>query len=206
MSYSQNKEDLFLLKRFNGKTGTVLEVGANSGTYLSNSKLFIENGWSAHLLEPGETYSDLKELHKDNPKVRTYNYGIAKENGSKTFYQSGTHDGSNTDLGLVSTTVPKEMERWKGVDFTETVAEFKTFSTFWNEAGKPTFDVISIDVEGNDWDVLQQIDLKEVRCRYLIIEWNSIMDLKIKFDRYCLKYRMKPIKRNAENIIYSIAP
>lgn len=203
-NYSQSQEDIFILKRWKGKQGTVLEIGANTGLYLSNSKLFIEHGWSAYLLEPGETYSDLKELHKDNPKVKTFNFGIAKECGIKTFYQSGTHDGSNTDLGLVSTTVPKEMERWIGVEFKETEAEFLTFDKFLTLVDKPIFDIISIDVEGCDWDVLQQINLKEVRCRYLIIEWNSIRELKRKFDNYCSKFRMKPIKQNAENIIYSI--
>lgn len=202
--YAQNAEDVFIYSRI--KSGTILEVGANSGTYLSNSKMLIEKGFSAYLLEPGETFKDLQELHKDNPKVHTYNLGIARENGVKTFYQSGTHDGSNTDLGLVSTTIPKEMERWVGVEFKETEAQFVTFGKFWNDTGRPTFDVISIDVEGLDWDVLQQINLKEVKCRFLIIEWNSIKELKNKFDAYCAKYRMKPIKQNAENIIYSIRP
>ncbi len=201
-SYSQSQEDLFIYSRL--KSGTVLEVGANSGTYLSNSKMLIEQGFKAYLIEPGETYQELSELHKDNPNVHTYNFGIAKKSGVQTFYQSGTHDGSNTDLGLVSTTVPKEMERWKGVEFKETKCDFKSFNEFWNLTGQAKFDVISIDCEGNDLDILIQINLRKVGCKMLCIEWNGVKKLAEKFKAYCRKYGMKEIYRNGENLIYSI--
>lgn len=200
--YAQNGEDLFVYDRL--KQGTVLEIGANSGTYLSNSKLLIEKGWTAYLVEPGETYKELQELHKDNPYVHTFNFGIDVSDGIKTFYQSGTHDGSNTDLGLVSTIIPKEMNRWNGVEFKETKADFKTFSSFWNSIGNATFDFISIDVEGLDWEVLSQIDLKKVRCNILCIEWNGNKELRKMFGIYCSKFGMREVHKNPENIIYSI--
>lgn len=201
-SYSQSQEDLLVLKRL--KKGTVLEIGANSGEYLSNSKLLIENGWTAYLIEPGKTFIDLKKLHEGNDSVHVFNFGIATENGKKTFFESGEHEKGKGDVGLVSTAVKSEMDRWLGVEFTETEVDFVTFDNFWRSTGKPKFDFISIDCEGFDWSILQQINLKEVGCKILCIEWNGIKPLKALFDKYCRKYRMREIHRNGENIIYSI--
>lgn len=44
MSYSQNKEDLFILALFD-RPGTYLELGAGDGTHFSNCRLLRENGW-----------------------------------------------------------------------------------------------------------------------------------------------------------------
>ncbi|NBO23595.1 hypothetical protein EBU94_09705 [bacterium] len=75
--YSQNSEDVFLLdfwkQKFGNSKGTLLDVGANDGKTLSNSLLFIENGWKAHLFEPSNpTFQKLVELHKGNENVRCY--------------------------------------------------------------------------------------------------------------------------------------
>lgn len=201
-SYSQSGEDLVIFNKI--KSGTILEVGANEGELLSNSKMLIEQGFKAHLIEPGETYHKLAELHKDNPNVYTYNFGIAKNSGFQTFYQSGSHDGSNIDSGLVSTMIPKEMNRWKSVDFKETKCDFKTFNEFWNLTGKDKFDVISIDCEGMEYDILTQINLKKVGCKMIILEWNGNKKTEAKFKAYCRRYRMREIHRNSENLIYSI--
>ena len=52
--HSQNGEDLIVseaLRRMQIETGKVVEIGANDGLWLSNSRHLIEHGWSAVLVE-----------------------------------------------------------------------------------------------------------------------------------------------------------
>ncbi|MEO6633733.1 MAG: hypothetical protein ABIN13_18470 [Mucilaginibacter sp.] len=90
MGYSQNNEDEFVLKYFGSFKGTLLEIGANDGADLSNSKLLIENGWHAHLVEPGSTCADLFLRHSLNPNVHIYNYGIGDRDEKVNFGKAAT--------------------------------------------------------------------------------------------------------------------
>lgn len=204
-SYSQNGEDLIIFKYLNenGILGTLLELGANDGTTLSNSKLLIDNGWSAYLVEPSSVFNTLKELHKNNPGVVCINKAISGSDGHFTFLESGAHVKNGVDRALVSTMVDSEAERWKGVDFKQTTVESWTFRTLLSKTVHKEFDFISIDIEGMDWIVLQQIDLNEVGCQVLCIEHNSSMSLARQFTEYCNKFGLKEIHRNLENIIFA---
>lgn len=206
-TYSQNREDLFVLKHFGNYKGTLLEIGSNDGQTLSNSLALIQQGWKAHLIEPGRTFSDLVKLHYTNPNVSLYNYAIGGEFQTEaTFFESGAHVIGGKDMGLVSSLDFDETERWRksGVQFTETKVPVKTFREFWNEAGKPQLDYISIDAEGYDWDILQQIDLKEIGCKCLVIEWNGDGVLSDKITRYCNMQGLKFANMNRENLIFTI--
>lgn len=199
-SHSQNSEDVYVLNHFGDYKGNLLEIGANEGVTFSNSKLLIENGWNAWLVEPGETYKQLYTLHKDNGRVHIYNIGIGDKNEVVKFYESGAHVPDGTDRGLVSTLVAEQMERWKDVEFTERFIKLETWKHFYNRIGNPKFDFISIDAEGYDLLILEQMDLDEIGCKCLCVEWNSIQELAEKFVKYCKGYKVA--HANAENIIF----
>jgi len=208
--YSQNSEDVFLLdfwkQKFGNSKGTLLDVGANDGKTLSNSLLFIENGWKAHLFEPSNpTFQKLVELHKGNENVRCYNCGLSNETGMKLFYESGTllNDG---DVDLVSTTQDSEFNKWKGrVSFTESLAFFYNWQDWIKFAlvENEKFDFVSIDAEGEDWKILSQIDLTKHDCKILCVEWNSIPENDRLFTHYANSHNLFEIQRNAENIIFA---
>jgi FkbM family methyltransferase len=199
MGYSQNNEDEFVLKYFGDFKGTLLEVGANNGIDLSNSKLLIENGWHAHLVEPGTTCADLFLRHSLNPNVHIYNYGIGDRDEKVRFWESGNHVPHGKDKGLVSTADFEETKRWPHVAFTECEIELVKWDTFYNES-RSMFHFISIDAEGNDWTILRQIDLRAVGCRVLCIEYNSDLELLWRFKKYCKGYHLAV--RNTENLIF----
>ncbi|ASU34398.1 FkbM family methyltransferase [Mucilaginibacter xinganensis] len=201
-SYSQNREDLFVLDYFKGFKGTLLEIGANDGRTLSNSLLLIENGWNAYVLEPGSVCGDLFLLHKDNCKVHVFNYGIGERDEVVKFYESGTHVSNGSDKGLVSSTHYNETLRWRksGVQFTEREIQLVSFENFYNSIENPVFDFISIDAEGHDWTILKHIDLKDVRC--LVIEFNGDNELQARFSIYCASYGLKLAIINNENLIF----
>lgn len=202
--YSQNLEDQFITDYFTGFTGTLLSVGENDGETFSNAKALIDLGWSAHLLEPASVFYQLKRLHMDNKNVHCYNLAIGETDGITTLFESGAHVHGGTDKALVSSLSGEETERWRksGVIFHEKQVPVCTFKSFWEIADRPQFDFISIDAEGFDWIILQQIDLATVGCKCLVIEWNSDENLKQQFCEYCQKFGLIYIFKSRENIIF----
>jgi hypothetical protein len=68
MTYSQNREELIIEKLINSSSSTnfLVELGAGDGFHLSNSRYFIDKGWSAILIDAdNKGNSDVKQ-HKIN--------------------------------------------------------------------------------------------------------------------------------------------
>lgn len=206
--HSQNREAEIAINYFKGRKGMLLEVGANNGKDLSNSYDMINLGWSAVLLEPSTVCEQLAMLHLGNPKVKVLNVGIGERHEFVTLFQSENHVPDGKDKALVSSVDFKETQKWreKGVIFHEVPAEMIHFEKFYDLVGKPKFNMISIDTEGQDWKILQQINLSQVGCELLIIEWNAEKELKEKFTNYCNRFRLRQIHQNAENLIFAKTP
>jgi len=204
--YSQNNEDQIIAAHFGDYKGTLVEIGANDGATLSNSKLLIEMGWEAHLFEPSiSTFCKLENLHIKNTKVYTYPMGVADFSGESDFYESGQLLGGE-DKSLVSCINPEEKKRWgNSVEFVQTKADFTTWLDFVkkHQYTDKTFDFISIDAEGEDWHILKQINMNQHNCKILCVEWNSKPQLAQAFVEFANYFEMKEIHRNAENIIFA---
>lgn len=207
-SYAQNSEDKIMFDYLEksrvllSNEPTVVEFGSNDGQTMSNSKLFIDNGFRGLLIEPSNQFQKLKELHKDNPNVTCLNVAISDKCGKMDFYESGAHVPGGSDEALVSTLDINELKRWPNVTFKKREVNVLDVASL-RVAYPHDWDVISIDCESMDWVILQQIDLKAVGCKLLCIEWNSIQVTGRMFTNYCAKYGMKEIHRNAENILYA---
>lgn len=204
MSYSQNAEDLFVANYFGNFKGTLLSIGENNGFELSNALLLIEKGWLAHCVEPASVFHELKHLHRNNDKVQCYNLAIADARGLVTLYESGAHIPNGTDRALVSSLSKAETERWSlaGVKFQAVEVNALPFNSFWELAGFPQFDFITMDVESYEWMILQQMDLKVLGCKCLCIEWNGWEQRRKQFGDYCAQFGLKEVLKNAENLIF----
>lgn len=202
--YSQNNEDQIVHDYFGIGKINVLSIGENDGKTLSNVLRAIEDGASALLIEPSEeAFKRLKELHKNNNRVHLLNLAISNNDGLTDFYESGDHLGIG-DTSLLSTLSRSEVNRWKssGEQFTKTKVYVATFSTIMELSEFKTFDLISIDAEGMDWDILKQINLKEIGCRMLIIECNRSEHTK--FIDFCAYYGLFLTEANSENLIFTL--
>lgn len=199
---SQYGEGKIIQAYFGDFTGTLLDIGANDGATFSMSLDLIERGWSGVLVEPSPvTFPKLVALHAGNPRVIQVNAAITTHDGPLTLWDSGTHLGQG-DTSLLSTTVPSEMDRWKksGERFTPTHVDGITFKTLLARTGIAHFDFISIDAEGADWDILQQMDLDRLGCRCLCVETNNVEN--DKFVRYCAQYGMRLHHKNLVNLVF----
>ncbi len=208
--YSQNNEEEVVAGYFAGRTGRVLDIGANDGVTFSNSRALLLAGWSGVLLEPSPAANaKLFNLYAEMDSVICCSCGIAEQIGTRTLHQSGVYNNEGDISGLLSCIDPAEKARWgEQVSFTEVDAFFLTFGEFQSKIatdhGIQTFEFITIDAEGYDWIILQQIDLNQVGCQCLCIEHNSKPDLIAAFEGYCRdRYGMREISRNLENIIFA---
>ena len=193
--YSQNNEEQVILDYFKDFKGHLLDIGANDGTTLSNSRKLIELGWSADLVEPAPiAFEKLKKLYSRKRKVKTHNIAIADVSGEMTMYVSGTHL-NNGDTDLLSTLSLKDKQKWESTTEYEEI-NVKTLS--WSDFNEGnSYDFITIDAEGYDLEILKQIDLTDVKL--VCIEHNGkILNEVI---RYCEKFEMKVISTNLENVI-----
>jgi FkbM family methyltransferase len=197
--YSQNKEDIVIQNYFAGYVGRLLSIGENDGMTLSNSRALIEHGWEADLVEPSPSaYAMLEMLYKGSDKVKTHKLAIADKNGSVELHDMGLHLGVG-DTSLLATIIPSERSRWAGVEFKPVKVKAVTYAKFTK--GKPSYDFISIDAEGMDLYILQQIDFSNVKC--ICVEWNNDKTTYAAM-RSVVPARFKEIYVSLENIIYAL--
>lgn len=199
--YSQNEEEKHILNYFADHKGTFLSIGENDGETLSNVRALALKGWCGVMVEPSpKVFHKLKSLYEQTQGCfYTYNCAIGINNGKAILNDSGELLKKG-DRALVSTLVPDEMKRFEKVLAYDPV-EVKVFrwKTFHNRLTLKQFDFVSIDAEGLDGDILEQMDVSDIKC--LCIEWNGVQELKKRFDAKMEGFRI--IYTSGENLIYA---
>lgn len=198
MRYSQNNEQDIILSYFSGKNGVFLDIGANDGVTLSNTYALQLAGWNGVLVEPSE--EAFNRIPK-NKAVQKFNVAIGTHDGTGTFYEMGNHLNRG-DVSLLSTIKKTELKRWQGVEFKERFTEVWTYQTLLRHCAWKRFDFISIDAEGIDYEILEQININHVSM--ICIEHNSNIDLYHLIKEYCNKAGLtKCLLNNLENVIWA---
>ena len=204
--YSQKGEDNFIIKFFNGRIGTLLDVGANDGRAFSNSLKLIEDGWDGVMVDASpRAFAKLKENHKDRKNVYLFNYALTDHDGECELYESGwIRLGKHTpdNVGLVSTISEQWKGAWKRARYEKITVPCKTFKTFLEESPIKKFNFITIDIEGEDAKLLEQIDLKEIGCELLCIEY-IYPEMIITLTEICKNKGYKEVGRTKTNLLFA---
>jgi hypothetical protein len=103
---------------------------------------------------------------------------------------------------LLSTINEKEKDRWHSETFTEVEVDVIDFKTLLDITKFTTIDFISIDAEGSDYRILEQIDLKALNCQMVCVEYNNIDGMK--YVKYMEQFGFKVIMMNGCNIIMAL--
>lgn len=186
--YSQNNEEEIILKYFGDFVGTFCDIGANDGKTFSNTACLVELGWSGVMVEPHQSaYEACKLRYSDNPKIIVINCAIGPKTEIIDF-----HMGSDS---LLSTAVVEHMRHWPDTHFTRGNAKQYKWKDFCD---KCSYDFISVDAEGMDWEILQQIDLSQTRL--LCIEHGDALK---QIKEYCHTFGMKAIHTTAQNTLFA---
>ena len=212
--YSQNLEEKYILDYFKDFKGNLLDIGANDGKTLSNSLALIKRGWKGVLVEPSPVaFKRLEELYKDEYDICLFEKAIANKDGKCILHQSGklaTNRFKGQDVSLISTILDKELERWtkwkNKLEWKDIEVETWTFKTLMENSPIKKFEFITIDAEGMDWDILQQINLKEVDCHLICLELikkNNLKDYQ-RFADYLIPQGYKEWQRTADNLLFAL--
>lgn len=205
MNYSQNQEQQAILNYFKDKPkGTFLSLGENDGQTLSNVRALALDGWCGVMVEPSpRAFARLKALYDGQKKGCFYLYdcAIGNNNGKATLHDSGELLKKG-DVALVSTLVEDEKKRFQSVLSYEPV-EVKVYRwlTFYNRLKIKTFKFITIDCEGLDCDILEQMDLDALGTELVCIEWNGNQPVKDRIDKKLAGFKV--IYTSGENLIYA---
>lgn len=203
--YSQSNEEEILLSYFKDyKEGTILSIGENNGKHLSNSLALIEQyNFSAVLVEPSpKVFPSLCGLHLHRDNVYCLQLAVSDYNGKADFYDSGTHLNKG-DNALLSSLSKEEIKRWgNSTTFEKVKVDVVDFKTLMKLSPIKEFTFISIDAEGEDLIIAKQINLKELNCKAICIEWNSNPKVLSEILSYCAQFGLgKVLLTNAENVI-----
>ncbi len=177
-SYSQYGEDIEVAKIFGDSKGLLLEIGAWSATTFSNSRLFIEQGWDAVLVEfsPMPVHSLVKE-YGYNPNVKIIQAAITENEQPATEFDI-TEDA-------LSTADPQLKQRWLdasvnyyGTLWVPTLSIDQLYKQFFS-MGKPEY--VSVDTEGTSAYLAAKL-MKRYHPHVLVAEFDdgtNLLGLKV---------------------------
>jgi len=191
MRHSQNSEEDIIVSacaRIQPKDGYVLDLGANDGEMLSNSRALIELGWSGCMIEPDyEAFGRLAALYGQHKSVRLVQAAVDTERGMAVLHKSGS-------FGLVSSLYDSPHR-----------AEF--IHDYWVPKITPSQivdilprgpDVITCDIEGRSFEVVQAFPLSSWLVQCICIEHDNRA---VEIAAWGNEKGYRVVELNAENII-----
>lgn len=199
-NYSQNNEQQIILDFFQDFAGTFMDIGANTGIDLSNTWFIANTGWQGTLVEPSPiAFKRLQANYEGKAGFDLLEVAVDSYNGHIEFWESGEHLG-NGDVALVSTTNRDELTRWKKENFRMIPVKCVDFRMLLSMTSHRNFDLISIDIEGSEWQVVPQINFQALGTKMAIIEYNG--HHREYFDRILFRQGFHLHAKNRENLIY----
>ncbi len=161
-SYAQTGEDLIITSIL-GKTGFYVDVGCNHPEIFSNTFVLYKRGWT------GITIDANRELIQKNQKLRKRDISICAVVSDKK------QEVTFTDFedSLVSSLNAEVINHWQKTSKIkeQRVVNTVLLSTILDSHKVPkNFDLLSIDVEGHDFEVLSSLNLNIYRPKLIVIE------------------------------------
>tara|TARA_B110000285_G_scaffold235135_1_gene315067 strand:+ start:9677 stop:10333 length:657 start_codon:yes stop_codon:yes gene_type:complete len=172
-SYSQQGEDLtieFIMRIKNIENPYYLDIGSNHPISLSNTYLFYKLGGKGVCVEPNPVFNKLYKKHR--PKDKFINAGISPSGkGEATFYIMDWHEFSTFDKNHAL----KVQEQYKGRNNIKEEISLPLISleNLYKELERK-IDLLSLDVEGLDYDILKAWDFYKYAPAIICIECKDL--------------------------------
>jgi FkbM family methyltransferase len=203
MFYSQCGEDEFLNNNYfkNKREGTYIELGALDGVLYSNTKFFEDNlDWKGVLIEPHPYNFELLQQNRTNTNFLFNNLISCYEEELLFKYFLDNYSG----VSGVEQTLPEEHYRnfYNVIDEPQASILLKptSLTSIIKRTDIKHFDLLSLDVEGHEYEVLLSWDFsipidiimietlgesqseKEELCHKLLIENDYVFHTKFKHN------------------------
>lgn len=191
MTYSQNFEEEILLNACAGvkMPGYILDLGANDGVTLSNSRALIEKGWEGCLIEPDyEAFGKLAKLYAGQKGIKLINAAVDTEGGVKTFHHS-KDGGLCSSIQKTVWTPEYHIQEYSVVAITP--------SQIIDQMPRGP-DVITCDIEGRSFDVVAQFPYGSWVVKAICVEHDHRAE---EIGAWAREKGYRVCELNAENII-----
>ncbi len=200
MSYSQYGEDDIIAKIFSDYRGTLLEIGAWGVKDFSNSRLFIERGWSAVLVEfsPMPVHSLVKE-YGHNDCVKIIQAAITADDQPLIEFDVTENALSTADQNLKRRWADASVDYY-GKLWVPALSVKKLLNQFFYSR---RLDYASIDTEGTSVNLALALLDTQFRPRVVVVEYDDgpgLVLIKKRFDQ--VGYRV--VYENDTNVILEL--
>lgn len=165
-SYSQCGEDLIARTIFDMIgicSPSYLDIGAHHPLYLNNTYIFYRDGSRGINVEPDPTLcSKFKSIRRNDINL---NVGVGKEVGSLDL-----HIMSSRTLNTFSDAEAAEYESQGFTVEKKISVPIMTINQILSQFSKRSPDLLSIDVEGMDYEILSSLDFSQYRPVVICVE------------------------------------
>lgn len=150
-----------------GRPPYFLDIGAADGKTFSNTHRLALLGWRGTVVEPQPNcLIGLTALYADNPNIHVVNAALSPSEEFTPFYDDGG--------GMVATIDEDHRELWAGqAKFRRTYVAPVSWMKLLRAFPGP-YDLVSIDVEGNNFSVFASMPVELVRPRLIVVEYSPV--------------------------------
>lgn len=197
--FSQHNEQQIITEYFtNWQTGVFLDIGAFHPETFSNTRQLYLDGWKGTLVEPSPScLKNLRDAYERDPAIQILPFAIAEHSAVMTLHDSGGD--------AISSLVVEHAQAWErqhGCKFTPVEVQALSVADMLKKLKYRHYHFISIDCEGMDLHIFQNLNFTELETRMVCVEWNG--NHAGEFDSHARMHGMSMIYKNAENRIYAV--
>lgn len=165
-SFSQTGEDRLIMAILGRDDGFFVDVGCNHPVRMSNTFALYKRGWTGINVDANPDMIALCGVRR--PRDRAVCAVVSDTERQAVFTEFADDLVSSLDADHIS-----QWKRQRAVK-AERQVETVELQTLLHRLDAPrTFDLLSIDVEGHDFEVLSSLDLQAYRPRLIVIEMHG---------------------------------
>ena len=200
-SYSQFNDDIFIKKFFQNKIGTYVDIGCHHPFKLNNTYLLYKKRWDGLNIDLMKINIDLFNIWR--PRDKNICAAISSKNKTSSVYIPNNNILS-TEISIVESYANMIKEHFKNSFIKKKIKVFTFENIIKNHKIKlEKFDFLKIDIEGEDYKVLKNINLKKYNPELICIEDRiEKEENKNKIDKYLRLLKYKLIFRSPVNLFY----
>ncbi len=180
--------------------GVFVEIGAYDGESFSNTSCLADHGWKGLYIEPIKEYCEYCAQRHVNNNVKIINCSVGSIEGEINFYKNGALSTSNQrQIDIYNTLNWAKKDQFINCK----INQYRLENILFDQNIYPNFDILVVDVEGNEEDIFNSFNLNFWAPKMLIVE---LIDNHIEFKQFdnftnkCKILRNKIIESNYSEI------
>jgi FkbM family methyltransferase len=201
-SYSQFNDDIFIKKFFKNKTtGTYVDIGCHHPFKLNNTYLLYKKGWNGLNIDLMKINIDLFNIWR--PRDKNICSAISNKNKISSVYIPNNNILS-TEISIQKSyaNIIKKHHKNPFIKKKILILTFKNILKNY-KVDLEKFDFLKIDIEGEDYKVLKNINLKKYNPELICIEDGiEKKENKNKITKYLKSVKYKLIYKSPINLFY----